>query len=140
VEAQPTGELQPGVEVRFSHRPALNHEELQALFEQAWGERKCDFRPVLARSFTWIAAFSGASLVGFVNVAWDGGVHFFLLDTTVAPAWQRRGIGARLVREAIAGCRGAGEWIHVDTSEELMPFYRNCGFGDTPAGVLSVRA
>jgi len=39
--------------------------------------------------------------VGFVNVAWDGDVHFFLLDTTVAPSRQGNGIGRRLVEEAI---------------------------------------
>ena len=125
----------------YSHRQELDHEELQQLFQRAWGSRKCDFRPVLARSFTWIAAHVDGALIGFVNVAWDGGVHFFLLDTTVDPDWQRRGIGARLVQEAIADCRGAGEWLHVDSDDELMElFYRRCGFGSVPAGLLSVRA
>jgi len=125
--------------VEYRHRSSVDHEELQRLFERAWGARKADFRPVLARSFTWIAAYAGAALVGFVNVAWDGGVHFFLLDTTVHPDWQHRGIGAALVREAIDACRGAGEWLHVDSSSELMEFYRRCGFSDTAAGVLSVK-
>lgn len=127
--------------VVYSHRPDLEHEELQRLFERAWGSRKCDFRPVLARSFTWIAARTvEGALVGFVNVAWDGGVHFFLLDTTVAPEWQHLGIGTGLVREAIADCQGAGDWLHVDSSEELMEsFYRRCGFSAVPAGILSVQ-
>ncbi len=123
----------------YLHRQNPDHEELQLLFEQAWGSRKCDFRPVLARSFTWITALADGVLVGFVNVAWDGGVHFFLLDTTVHPEWQHRGIGERLVREAIADCREAGEWLHVDSSDELMAFYRRCGFDDTPAGIISVK-
>ena len=50
-------------------------------------------RPVLARSFTYICAFTPGGLVGFVNVAWDGGVHAFLLDTTVVPEYRRRGVG-----------------------------------------------
>lgn len=128
-----------GSAIEYLHRPPLDHEELQRLFELAWGSRKADFRPVLARSFTWIAAFAGDMLIGFVNLAWDGGVHFFLLDTTVHPEWQHRGIGTVLVRAAIADCQGAGEWVHVDIDRELMAFYRRCGFSDTDAGVLSVK-
>ena len=44
---------------------------------------------MLARSLTYVAAYDtvggGEQLVGFVNVAWDGGIHAFLLDTTVHP-------------------------------------------------------
>ncbi|TDC74765.1 GNAT family N-acetyltransferase, partial [Streptomyces hainanensis] len=39
-------------------------------------------------------------LVGFVNVAWDGGAHAFLLDTVVASDHRRLGIAARLVAVA----------------------------------------
>ncbi len=124
--------------VEYQHRMAPDHAELQRLFVLAWGTPKVDFRPVLARSFTWVVAYAEDALVGFVNVAWDGGVHFFLLDTTVHPAWQRRGIGAQLVREAIADCQGMGEWVHVDSSSELVEFYRRCGFINSSAGVLNV--
>jgi hypothetical protein len=40
---------------------------------------------VLQHSLTWITASSDGVLVGFVNVATDGGAHAFLLDTTVHP-------------------------------------------------------
>jgi len=122
--------------VVYQHWPALDHEALQRLFELAWGSGKPNYDCVLARSFTWVAAFAGSALVGFVNVAWDGGVHFFLLDTTVHPDWQHRGVGIRLVSEAIGDCRGSGEWVHVDSSGELMEFYRRCGFSDSHAGIL----
>lgn len=117
-------------------RSPLDHDELQHLFELAWGASKPDYRPVLARSFTWVAAFAGGDLIGFVNVAWDGGAHLFLLDTTVHPDWQRRGIGIRLVREVVADCQGAGEWLHVDYEPALTEFYRRCGFRESPAGLL----
>lgn len=125
--------------IRYDRRPALDEQVLQALFEAAWGAGKPRYNDVLARSFTWIAAISGAELVGFVNVAWDGGSHFFLLDATVHPQWQRKGIGRRLVEEAIDACRGRGEWLHVDAPEGLMAgFYRRCGFSATPAGLLDL--
>lgn len=72
-----------------------------------------------------------------MNLAWDGGVHAFLLDTTVHPRLRRRGVGTRLVREAVEAARGAGvEWIHVDYEPQLRGFYAACGFAPTEAGLL----
>lgn len=83
----------------YAARATVDLAELQALFVRAWdGNAKPGYDGVLRRSFTWITAYNDQRLVGFVNVAWDGGVHFFLLDTTVDPAYQRRGIGTELVR------------------------------------------
>jgi hypothetical protein len=58
-------------------------------------------------SLGWVVARDGAELVGFVNVAWDGGVHAFVLDTIVASSAVRSGIGTRLVDAAGAGARAA---------------------------------
>jgi GNAT superfamily N-acetyltransferase len=121
----------------YRTRADVDEEELQRLFEAAWGSRKVDFRPVLERSYTWVTSHAGDMLVGFVNVAWDGGVHFFLLDTTVHPNWQRRGIGTQLVRDALDACRGAGEWIHVDFDPELTGFYHRAGFGPASAAAIA---
>ncbi|HEX9921415.1 MAG TPA: GNAT family N-acetyltransferase, partial [Anaerolineae bacterium] len=78
-------------------RPKLGLEfgaELNALFAAAWpGHTPTDFGPVLSRSLAYICGRSGDQLVGFINLAWDGGRHAFVLDTTVHPAFQRRGIG-----------------------------------------------
>ncbi len=88
-------------------------------------------------ALTWIGAFAGDTLVGFVQVAWDGGAHAFLLDTAVDPAHQRRGIGAGLVAAAVEDVTAAGcEWLHVDFEPHLAGFYTGrCGFRGTAAGV-----
>ncbi len=99
-----------------------------------------DWDPVLAHSMGWVCAYVGERLVGFVNVAWDGAVHAFLLDTTVHPDYQRRGIGMALVREATALAReGGAEWLHVDYADALEPFYRGCDFVPTPAGLIHLQ-
>ena len=72
------------------------------------------------------ARLADATLVGFVNVAWDGADHAFLLDPKVRPDHQRRGIGTELVRRAALHAKRAGcEWLEVDFDEDggLEPFY-----------------
>jgi GNAT superfamily N-acetyltransferase len=89
-------------------------------------------------SLTWILALDRERLVGFVNVAWDGGAHAFLLDAVVDPTHQGNGIGRALVRRAAREAARAGcEWLHVDFEEDLAAFYLDvCGFRSTAAGVL----
>jgi threonine dehydrogenase-like Zn-dependent dehydrogenase len=85
----------------------------------------------------FVRARAGDQLVGFVNVATDGGAHAFLLDTTVHRDWQRRGIGRRVVTAAITEARTSGmTWLHVDYEPHLDNFYRGCGFRSTDAGLL----
>ena len=99
---------------------------------QPWSERLNRF------SVTWVGAFDGAELVGFVHAVWDGGPHAFLLDTAVLPEYQRQGVGVALVAQLVADVRAAGcEWMHVDYEPHLRTFYEDaCGFGPTNAGLL----
>jgi GNAT superfamily N-acetyltransferase len=118
--------------------PPVGDAELNRLFSATWiGHTERTFAPVLERSLAYVTATDGDDLVGFVNVAWDGGAHAFLLDPTVAPAYQRRGIGTELVlRAAAAAAQRGAEWLHVDFAPELEPFYERCGFRGTRAGLL----
>ncbi|MFF1380118.1 GNAT family N-acetyltransferase [Streptomyces sp. NPDC058308] len=92
-------------------------------------------------SLGWVCARSAGQLVGFVNVAWDGGVHAFVLDTMVARDLRGAGVGAGLVAAAVRGARAAAcEWLHVDFDEHLRPFYFDaCGFRPTDAGLVALR-
>ena len=118
--------------------PEVSDEELNALFASAWeGHRHRSFRDVLSRSLLYVCAYADRELVGFVNVAWDGGVHGFILDTTVHRKYQRQGIGVKLVKRAAERAATAGlEWLHVDFEPHLEDFYRACGFVHTEAGLL----
>jgi GNAT superfamily N-acetyltransferase len=125
-------------EYEILDRPPLLDMDLNALFGAAWtGHIARTFAPVLGRSLAYCAATYRGQLVGFVNVAGDGGTHAFLLDPTVHPAHQRRGLGLVLVQRAATLARVAGaEWLHVDYEPHLAPFYARAGFGPTTAGLL----
>ena len=128
--------------VHVAWRGEVGGRELETLhaagFERA--EVPYDWRGQLERhSLGWVTARADDdALVGFVNVAWDGGVHAFVLDTLVEAGWRRQGLSTRLVAVAEAKARAAGcEWLHVDFDPHLAGFYLgSCGFSATPAGVI----
>jgi GNAT superfamily N-acetyltransferase len=121
--------------------PILSAEETAALFEAAWGEQAPASPPALDRCLAHVCAYDGGRLVGFVKLAWDGGDHAFVLDTTVHPDHQRRGIGRRLVERAAEIAHRSGvEWLHVDYEPDLEGFYARCGFRPTSAGLMRLKA
>jgi len=128
------------VELRVSE--PVSDGALNGLFAAAWeGHIERSFRPALSRSLLHVCAYANGELVGFVNVATDGGQHAFVLDTCVHTAHRKRGIGKALVCKAIDEASRKGiTWLHVDYVPELHRFYEACGFRSSSAGVLRVGA
>lgn len=118
--------------------PVFEPVAFRELWRAAWGTDPGEYLArVLPRSLCWVGAFDGSRPVGFVNVAWDGGVHAFLLDTLVHPEFRRQGIATQLVVRAtdLARLRGA-QWLHVDYEPQLEGFYAGCGFRPSKAGLI----
>lgn len=79
-------------------------------------------------SLGWVTApTSEGQLVGFVNVAWDGGDHAFLIDANTRGDWQRRGVGTEVVRRAAQHAKAAGSsgstWTSNQTSRPPTSMY-----------------
>ncbi|MBK9124995.1 MAG: GNAT family N-acetyltransferase [Chloroflexi bacterium] len=129
-------------EIVWEISPPVSNDRLNTLFAAAWEDHKAtDFQQMLRHSLLYVCAYDHDHLIGFVNVAWDGGVHAFLLDTTVHPRFQRQGIGTTLVQTAVEAVRKHGiEWLHVDFEPHLRSFYERCGFRSTDAGLINVRS
>lgn len=127
-------------QIIYRVNPPVNNAAMNALFASAWVQhRDRDFEKQLRHSLAYVCAYAGEQSIGFVNLAWDGGIHAFLLDTTVHAGWQRRGIGRQLVLRGIAAARERSiEWVHVDYEPHLESFYRDCGFQPTHAGLINV--
>jgi ribosomal protein S18 acetylase RimI-like enzyme len=131
--------------ITYAWRDDFASHEVASLHAEAFGNAQpttADERARLERhSLGWVCARDGGVLVGLVNVAWDGDVHAFILDTAVAASHRRQGIATRLVQIATDGARAAGcEWLHVDFEPHLRGFYFDvCGFVPTDAGLIALR-
>ncbi|MEU6237699.1 GNAT family N-acetyltransferase [Kitasatospora sp. NPDC047058] len=128
---------------RYTWRGPFTDDELNALHAEGFDHpvQAIAWRARLERhSLGWVCArpAAGGPLTGFVNVAWDGGGHAFLLDTVVAGAARHAGVGTRLVAAAVDGARAAGcAWLHVDFEPHLRAYYLDaCGFRSTDAGLF----
>lgn len=126
-------------EVIYKVNPSISKAELNALFQAVWGHEQANYLKVLHHSLSYICAYEKTKLIGFVNLAWDGGIHAFILDTSVHPEHQKQGVGTELVKRAIKEARAQGcDWVHVDYEAHLDSFYKACGFRSSFAGVLKL--
>lgn len=126
--------------ISYTWRGFVSDEEMVDLVVSHGGNPSIGWwSQISAHSLGWVSARDRDELLlGFVNVAWDGGDHAFLLDTKTRGSHHHRGIGSELVRQAVVNARAAGcEWLHVDFEPELARFYCDaCGFRRTDAGLV----
>lgn len=126
----------------YEWRGSFASAEVEALHAEGFGhepEPEHDWEARLPQhSLGRVCARDDGRLVGFVNVAWDGSSHAFLLDTVVARSCRHHGVGTELVAVAVREATAAGcEWLHVDFEDHLQRFYfHSCGFAFTSAGLL----
>ncbi|MFJ3145304.1 GNAT family N-acetyltransferase [Streptomyces halstedii] len=130
--------------ITYEWRGDFDNAAVNALHAEAFGHAQMpiDWQTQVHRhSLGWVCAREDGRLVGFVNVAWDGGVHAFVLDTMVAQDMRKTGVGTELVTTAAQAASAADcEWLHVDFEEHLRPFYFDaCGFRPTDAGLIALR-
>ena len=129
---------------RMEWRGQFENAELERLHEGCFpGEAQSTgwWEQVNRHSFGWICLRHQAQLAGFVNLPWDGGHHCFVMDLMVAPAFQRSGWAARIMREVVVRVKdGSCQWLHVDFAPHLRSLYFDtCDFTPTDAGLIHLR-
>ena len=84
--------------VRIVERVPTADEYLHLIASVGWRPR--DRRAVevaLQHTFYAVCATTQDRTIGFGRVIGDGALHFYLTDVAVHPAYQRRGVGSRIV-------------------------------------------
>jgi hypothetical protein len=109
--------------IDYSWRGPFANPELNALHAEGFGHRLLDDdlqAQVSRHSLGWVCAREGSQLVGFVNVAWDGGVStpscstlWRLPGSAEAGSGQGSWLSPRtaLVRQAASGCTSTSKII-----------------------------
>src|ERR1700675_1205711 len=129
--------------VSYAWRDEFSNDALNRLHAEGFPHRIFNadwWAEVKRHSLGWVCARDGKDLVGFVNVAWDGALHAFILDTMVADTHRRRGVATEMLAICVSEARNARcEWLHVDFESPLSGFYFDrCGFAPTSAGLVKL--
>jgi ribosomal protein S18 acetylase RimI-like enzyme len=129
------------MDISYHWRGEFSNDAVNRLHAEAFGHRLFNddwWAQVNRHGLGWVCARQGEELVGFVNVAWDGALHAFVLDTMVASRCRRQGIATHMLAMCTEEARKARcEWLHVDFGDELRPLYfDNAGFVPTHAGLI----
>lgn len=82
------------------------------------------------------AAFDAQTLVGIVRAVGDGASILYIQDLLVLPAYQRQGIGTRLLHTLLSAYPDVRQKVLLtDDTQETLRFYQAAGFQlDTDAG------
>lgn len=83
----------------------------------------------------WVrTAWSGATLVGLCRAVGDGETICYLQDVLVDPAFQRQGIGRRLVQACLDDHAHVRQLVLLtDDRPEQLAFYASLGLSDVAA-------
>jgi N-acetylglutamate synthase-like GNAT family acetyltransferase len=131
------------MDITYVWRDRFSNEALNRLHSEGFRHRVFNddwWAQVNRHSLGWVCAKDADDLVGFVNVAWDGAMHAFILDTVVADACRHRGVATEMLAICVAEARKARcEWLHVDFEDHLRGLYFDrCGFVPTNAGLIKL--
>ncbi len=124
--------------MQFVENPKLDARVIAELRNSVgWdAERK---RPEKLAGCTYMTAacFDGDKLVGFVDVLGDGLDDALIRGLVVHPAYQRQGIGLKLLQMVISQTKKDGiRTTNVLFDPGLSDFYRKAGFKIISGGII----
>jgi ribosomal-protein-alanine N-acetyltransferase len=92
----------------------------QDVFGPIWHKQIADFRGALRRAFLFTVARWDDQIIGY---QWSEKVeeHGHLTRLAVRPDWEGKGVGTRLLTEAmVAMVRAGATWITLNTQEDNL--------------------
>lgn len=95
-------------------------------------------RRALAGSTETVSAWDDGSLVGFGRLIGDDATNAYISTVAVAPRWQDRGLGTRLMRALMEGCDEQKLLLEVRRGAE--EFYERLGFEPATSAFVRPRS
>lgn len=107
--------------------------QLTALYESVgwtnYTQNPAMLRAAYQHSLLTLAALDGQRLAGVLRAVGDGASIVFVQDLLVLPAYQRRGLGTRLMRALLQRYPQVYQLeLMTDDTEKTTAFYRSLGF------------
>ena len=113
-------------------------EKIWALYQTTGWNEEYDLTPAevhraLRSSWYLIAVYHDSQLVGFGRLVSDGVLHAMLYELIVAPAFQNRGVGSKILERLIARCETHRiRDIQLFCARGKRQFYEKRGFVARP--------
>lgn len=110
-----------------------NEEEILKLYDSV-GWTSYTRRPEMMRnayehSLYVLGAYDGEQLVGIIRVIGDGYSIIYIQDIIVLPSYQRKGIGAQLLKDVLNHYPDVYQKVLLTENEEkTVKFYESVGF------------
>jgi ribosomal protein S18 acetylase RimI-like enzyme len=117
--------------VQLSYDATIDLAELRHLFASAGLVRRSRdsdevMAQVLAGSTVILSAWDGTALVGFARLLSDEATNAYVSTVAVAPRWQDRGLGTRMMRELLKGREHMK--LVLEAAAGAESFYQRIGF------------
>lgn len=125
------------MKIHLDEKPPDKNLFFDLFLTTGWNEKyRLDAEELLTaikKSWYSISAYHDGRLVGFGRIICDGVVHALILDMIVHPAYQRNGIGKKILDRLLEKCRSQNiRDIQLFCAENKTPFYTKNGFVPRP--------
>lgn len=126
------------VSLRYVENPIIKAEDIAALrVLVGWDAREEKFAEIVGCTYLTSACYDGNLLVGYVDVLSDGVEDALIRNLVVHPAYQRKGIGLKLIRKVANRLKTDQiKTINVLFEPELTEFYKKAGFRIVKGGLI----
>lgn len=110
-----------------------NEEEIMKLYDSvgwsSYTNRPTMLKKAYENSLSILGAYEEKQLVGIIRVNGDGHSLIYIQDIIILPEYQRRGIGSKLLKDAMSRYPDVYQTILMTENEEkTVKFYESLGF------------
>jgi len=118
----------------------VNSDEINSLMSLCWNDHEnVNYQSILDKSLAYITVREDSKLIGFYNLAWDGGRHATVFDLNVHPDYRHQGIALKMLELApIIAKKNNIKFLHVDFDLKLEKLYKKAGFEIISAGIIKL--